>query len=156
MTANASNDPSPVPTGHVLLCYASPYGGDRLLSKVAALCEEREARLSVLLPVIDEAPPRACCGIQGEQWGRLVDEDARDALRQAARRLTDLGVDPERLVLEAGPSIPEVVERAAAQWGCTIVAAARKRRPWSGGLSRRQLTALRRDVGRELVELSDA
>ena len=145
-----------MPSDHVLLCYSISTGSDTLLPAVAALCETRGARLSVVLPVIDQALPRGCCGIQGDHWRQLVDADAREALRHASRRLTSLGAQPKHVALEVGPSIPDVVAQAAARWDCTIVVAPAKRRPWSGGLSRRQVKALRRHGGRELVELAGA
>ena len=117
------------------------------------LCAARSARLSVVLPMIDAAVPGGCCGIQGDHWRLIIDQDARDALRRTARLLTSLGAHPEHVALEAGSSIPQVIEQAAMRWGCTIVAVAGKRLPWSGGLSRRQLKALRRVGGRKLVEL---
>jgi nucleotide-binding universal stress UspA family protein len=138
---------------HVLLCCPGSTGDDRLLSEVTALCSARGARLSVVLPMVDAAVPRGCCGIQGDHWQRIIDQDARNALTRTARRLTSLGARPEHVALEAGPSIPEVVEQAATRWDCTIVAVAGKRRLWSAGLPRRQLKALRRSGGRELVEL---
>ena len=142
-----------MPPDHVLLCCPSSTGDDRLLTEVTALCATRGARLSVVLPVVDAAVPRGCCGIQGDHWRRIIDQDARSALRRTARLLTSLGAHPEHVALEAGPSLPEVIEQAATRWGCTIVAVAGKRRLWSVGLSRRQLKTLRRVGGRELVEL---
>jgi hypothetical protein len=142
-----------MPPDHVLLCCPGSTGDDRLLTEVAALCSARGARLSVVLPMVDAAVPRGCCGIQGDHWRRIIDQDARDALRRTARHLTSLGAHPEHVALEPGPSVPEVVDQAATRWGCTIVAVAGKRRLWSAGLPRRQLRALRRRGGRELVEL---
>jgi hypothetical protein len=103
--------------------------------------------------MVDAAVPRGCCGIQADQWRRIIDQDARNALKRTARHLTSLGAHPEHVALEAGPSIQDVVEHTATRWDCTIVAVAGKRRLWSAGLSRRQLRALRRSGGRELVEL---
>jgi nucleotide-binding universal stress UspA family protein len=145
-----------MPPDHVLLCFPNSSGNDRLLTEVTALCAARSARLSLVLPVVDAAVPRGCCGIQADHWRRIVDEDARDALRHATRLLTSLGADPEHIALETGPSIPEVVARAATRWDCTIVAVAGRRRLWSTGLSRRQLKALRRSAGRELIELGSS
>jgi hypothetical protein len=142
-----------MPPDHVLLCCPSSTGDDRVLIEVAALCSARDARLSVVVPMVDAAVPSGCCGIQADHWRRIIDQDARIALQRTARHLTSLGTHPEHVALEVGPSIHDVVEHTATRWDCTIVAVAGKRRLWSAGLSRRQLRALRRSGGRELVEL---
>jgi hypothetical protein len=133
------------------MCYLHSANSDATLRQVADLCAVLDARLSVVMPVIDTAIPDGCCGIQGEHWRRLTDEDSRDAMRRAvalldspARQRGDRG----------GPSVPETARRAAARCACDVTAVSAKRYPWSSaGLSRRQLKRLRRAAPREVVEL---
>jgi hypothetical protein len=88
--------------------------------------------------VVDEAVARGCCGIQGDVWRRLVDDDARHALRKAAQTLRRLDCGPEEAALQTGASVEAIITQAAAEWNCDVVAAQIKRRPWSVGLSPRQ------------------
>jgi sugar phosphate isomerase/epimerase len=139
---------------HVLLCYLRPARSDAVLRQVAELCAERGTSLSVVMPVIDAAIPDGCCGVQGEQWRRLTDEDSRDALRRAVHILESLGCAPADAAIEVGPSVPEIAQRAAARCGCDAIAVSAKRHPWSsGGLSRRQLDRLRTAQPRDVIEL---
>ena len=139
---------------HVLLCYLRPAGSEALLRQVADLCTERGASLSVVLPVIDAAIPDGCCGIQGEQWRRITDEDSRDAMRHAVDLLETLGCAPTNAAIEVGPSVPEIALRAAGRCGADAIAVSAKRHPWSnGGLSRRQLDRLRTAQPRDVIEL---
>jgi hypothetical protein len=139
---------------HVLLCYLRPARSDGMLRQVAELCAKRRASLSVVMPVVDAAIPDGCCGIQGEQWRRLTDEDSRDAMRHAVDLLESLGCAPANAAIEVGPSVAEIAQRAAARCGCDAIAVSAKRHAWSsGGLSRRQLERLRNAAPREVIEL---
>jgi nucleotide-binding universal stress UspA family protein len=140
---------------HLLLCYFGTGVNQDVLRQTAELCEMAGARLSLVLPVVDATIPDGCCGIQGEHWRRLTDEDTRDAARRAVELLSTLGCPPANVAIESGASVAEIARRAAARYGCDAVAIARKRRPWSsGGLSRRHLTELRREVRQEIFEFS--
>jgi hypothetical protein len=90
----------------------------------------------VVMPVVDAAIPDGCCGIQGEQWRRLTDEDSRDAMRHAVDLLESLGCAPANAAIEVGPSVPEIAHRAAARCGCAAIAVSIKRYPWSSGACR--------------------
>jgi hypothetical protein len=139
---------------HVLLCYLRPARSDAMLREVAGLCAQRGASLSIVMPVLDAAIPDGCCGIQGEQWRRLTDEDSRDAMRHAVDLLERLGCAPANAAIEVGPSVPEIAQRAAARCGCDAIAISAKQHPWSsGGLSRRQLNRLHNAQPREVIEL---
>jgi hypothetical protein len=139
---------------HVLLCYLRPTRSDAMLRQIADLCATRHANLSIVMPVIDAAIPDGCCGIQGEQWRRLTDEDSRDAMRHAVDLLETLGCAPANAAIEVGPSVPEIALRAAGRCGADAIAVSAKRHPWSnGGLSRRQLDRLRDTEAHEVIEL---
>jgi hypothetical protein len=141
-------------TNHVLLCYLRPARSDNLLRQVADLCARRRASLSVVMPVVDAAIPDGCCGIHGEHWRKITDEDSRDAMRHAVDLLESLGCAPANAAIEVGPSVPEIAQRAAARCGCDAIAVSAKRHPWSSGaLSRRQLGRLRDAEAREVIEL---
>jgi hypothetical protein len=138
---------------HVLLCYLRSAQSDNVLRQVADLCARRGAQLSVVMPVIDAAIPDGCCGIQGEQWRRITDEDSRDAMRRAVQLLDSLGCSPANAAVEVGPSVPEIARRAAARCACDVIAVTAKRHRWSSaGLSRRQLKWLRHAEPREVIE----
>jgi nucleotide-binding universal stress UspA family protein len=140
---------------HVLLCYLGRGQSDRTLRAVAELCKESDARLSVVLPVVDAAAPSGCCGIQGTQWLRLMEQEERDAARRAVRLLESYGCSPTEVAIEVGASVPEIARAAAERRGCDLVAVTGRRWPWStGGLSRRQLGELRRRGPHEVLELS--
>lgn len=142
---------------HLLLCYFGSAQGHHGLHRAATLCEEVGQQLSVVLPIVDAPVADGCCGIQGEQWRRLTDEATRDDLERAVRFLESLGCRPVHVGIEAGSTIPDVVERAAVRWSCDAVAISPKRRPWSMvGLSRRRLRELRRSLKCEVVELRDS
>jgi hypothetical protein len=139
---------------HVLLCYLRPARSEALPRQVADLCAQRGASLSMVMPVTDAAIPDGCCGIQGEQWRRITDEDSRDDMRRAVDLLEGLGCAPAHATIDVGPSVPEIARRAAARCGCDAIAVSAKRHPWStGGLSRRQLGRLREAQPREAIEL---
>jgi hypothetical protein len=139
---------------HLLLCHVRPARSDAMLRQVADLCAERGASLSIVMPVIDAAIPDGCCGIQGEQWRRITDEDSRDDMRRAVQLLESLGCAPADAAIEVGPTVPEIAQRAAARCGCDAIAVSAKRHPWSsGGLSRRQLNRLRNAQPREVIVL---
>jgi nucleotide-binding universal stress UspA family protein len=139
---------------HVLLCYLRSGRSDTMLRDVAAACAELGAKLSVVMPIVDAAIPDGCCGIQGEQWRRLTDEDSRDALRRAVHLLDSLGCPPVDAAIEVGPSVPEIARSAAARCECDVIAVGARRHAWSGGgLSRRQLERLRDAQPREVLVL---
>jgi nucleotide-binding universal stress UspA family protein len=138
---------------HVLLCYFGSADSDATLRRAAQFCRRAGAELSVVLPVVDGPVADGCCGIQGEHWQRLTDEDARRALAHAVRLLDDRGSPAMNVAVEAGASIAEIAQQAAMRWECDLVAVRRKPRPWSGGLSRRRVKALRRSLDCELIEL---
>lgn len=77
---------------HIMLCYLGSAESDDVLRGAVELCEESGAELSVLLPVIDSPVPGGCCGIQGEHWRRLMDDETRNAAERAERALTAWGV----------------------------------------------------------------
>jgi hypothetical protein len=140
---------------HVLLCYLGSGDNEPLLRQAAELCERCGADLSLVLPIIDGAVPDGCCGIQGEHWRQLTDEGTRDAAQRAVQLLARLGAPPVNVAIEAGPSLAAVAGRAAVRYGCDVIAIGRKRAPWSsGGLSRRQLQALRREQSHGVLELT--
>jgi nucleotide-binding universal stress UspA family protein len=139
---------------HVLLCCSGSGESDEALRRVAALGQGGRVDVSVVLAVIDQPLARGCCGIQGNQWQRLMDEYSDDALRDVVRRLERLGCPPAHTAVAVGPSSADVVQRFATQWRCDVVAVAPKRWPWSTrGLPRRRLDALHRSVALPLVEL---
>jgi hypothetical protein len=145
----------PMSPRHVLLCYLGTGDNEQLLRQAAELCERSGAELSLVLPVIDGAVPDGCCGIQGEHWRRLTDEDTRDTAQRAGRLLERLGAPPVNIAIEVGPSLADIASRAAERCGCDFIAIGRKRAPWSsGGLSRRKLQALRRTQPHGVVELT--
>jgi nucleotide-binding universal stress UspA family protein len=138
-----------------LLCYLGPADRDEVLREAAQLCDESGADLSVVLPVIDARLPDGCCGIQGEHWRRLMNEETRDAAERAERLLEGWGRPPSNLVVEVGASVSDVVSRAAERLGCDVVAVSRKRRRWStSGLPRRELQALDRATPGTVLELA--
>jgi nucleotide-binding universal stress UspA family protein len=139
---------------HALLCYFGSAESD--LRQAAALCESAGARLSVVLPVVDAPLAGGCCGIQGEHWQRLMHADTRDALERARRLLESIHSRPVNVAVEAGSSVTEALQQAARRWACDVVAVRRKRRPWSGGLSRRRVKALRRSLDLEVIELGNS
>jgi hypothetical protein len=74
------------------------------------------------MPVIDMAVPDGCCGIQGDDWRRLTDEDFRDAMRRAVAVLDSLGCSPASAAIGVGrgPAIDsrgQLVDRTPAKWG---------------------------------------
>jgi hypothetical protein len=143
----------PMRAEHVLLCYFGS-ANDHVLGDAAALSRSAGARLSVVLPVVDAPVPDGCCGIQGQQWQRLMDEESRAALEGAVRRLESLDCPVANAAIEVGDSLADVVQRCLTGWGCDVVAVSPKRRPWStGGLSRHGLEALRDNVTGAVVEL---
>jgi hypothetical protein len=144
----------PMRAEHVLLCYFGSTASDNVSGRAAALSHSAGARLSVVLPVVDAPVPDGCCGIQGQHWQRLMDEDSRVALESAVRRLESLDCRVANAAIEAGDSLADIVQRSVTSWGCDVVAVSLKRRPWStGGLSRRGLQALRHSVTGAIVEL---
>jgi hypothetical protein len=139
---------------HVLLCYFGSASNDHVLRPAAALSHRAGARLSVVLPVVNAPIPDGCCGIQGRQWQRMVDEDSRAALRSAVRLLESLECRPVNAALELGDSLASIVQGCVTRWGCDVVAVSPKRRAWStGGVSRGGLEELRRSVRCAVVEL---
>lgn len=140
---------------HVLLCYSNAYGDD-VLRQAAALCRASRASLSVVLPIVDGAIPDGCCGIQGDHWRRMMDEADREAELRAVSLLDRMGCRPQGIAVEAGPSLPQILQCAAERTGCDTIAVGRKRWPWStSGLSRRQLTKLRAGTTLPVLELPD-
>ena len=138
----------------MLLCYLRSARSDDVLRQSAGLCAESGATLSVVMPIIDATVRDGCCGIQGEQWRRIMDADSREAMRQAVRLLVSLGCPPASATIEVRPSVAEVAQRAAERCACDVVAVGGKRHPWSsGGLSRRQLDKLRQASQSEVVAL---
>ena len=128
---------------HVLLCLGGASDDDPAVPRAAALCRETGARLSVVVPIVDATAPRGCCGIQGEHWRTLLDEQTAEDLRRVARQLEQLCCRPDDVAIEVGASMPEIVTGTLQRLGCDLVLVSRRRRPWSGwGLSRRQLNAL--------------
>jgi nucleotide-binding universal stress UspA family protein len=141
---------------HVLLFYLGRTQSDDTLRSVAELCRRNDAQLSVVLPVVDAAVPSGCCGIDGEQWRRLMDEEDQAAGQRAVRLLESFGCSPNDVAIEVGRSVPDIAREAAERRACDLVAVSRKRWPWSaGGLSRRQLRQLRRGGANAVLELSD-
>ena len=141
---------------HLLLCYLGSGESDEILRQAAELCTASGARLSVLLPVVDTAVPDGCCGVQGEHWRRMMDEETKAAAARAEQRLTTFGCPPANVTIDVGPSMTEIALAAAARLGCDAIGVGRKRRPWSGGLSRRRLEALRRAAPGTVIELTAA
>jgi nucleotide-binding universal stress UspA family protein len=133
--------------GVVVACVVLTFGSLARCAPAAALCESEG--------LIDAPLARGCCGIQGDQWQRLMDADTRDALEQALRLLESIHSRPVNVAVEAGSSVTEALQQAAGRWACDVVAVSRKRRPWSGGLSRRGVKALRRSLDLEVVELGN-
>jgi nucleotide-binding universal stress UspA family protein len=139
---------------HIALYYLGSAHDERLLQQAAELCESSGAELSLVLPIVDGAVPDGCCGIQGDHWRRLTDEDTRGAARRAARVLEGLGCPPVNIAVESGPSLADIAARTAARYGCDVIAVGRKRRPWStAGVSRRQVNELRAACPQHVVEL---
>jgi nucleotide-binding universal stress UspA family protein len=116
---------------HVVLCYLGSAIRERLVREAAELCQASGAKLSLVLPIVDTTVPDGCCGIQREQWRALAGEATRDAARELARMLDAYGCPPVNVDIEAGPSVDEIAERAAARYGCDAIAIGRRRRPWS-------------------------
>lgn len=144
-----------MPRRHVLLLYLGPGKNDEVLQRATELCEHSGAQLSVALPVVDGAIPSGCCGIQGEQWRSMMDEDTRESAQRAMRRLQSLGCTPASVDIEVGSSIADIAQRAGARCSCDVIAVPPKRRPWSSdGLSRRQIEKIRRAGPIELLELA--
>jgi nucleotide-binding universal stress UspA family protein len=142
---------------HVALCYLGTADDEQLLRRAAELAARSGARLSLVLPIVDGAIPDGCCGIQAEHWQRLVEEDARGAAQRAVQCLEEFGCPPVNVALELGPSLAEIARRAAARYGCDVIAVGRKRPPWSSaGMSRRHVNALRAACPQEVVELLPA
>jgi nucleotide-binding universal stress UspA family protein len=141
-----------LPSEHILLCYLGSGDSDDVLRQAAELSRASGARLSVLLPVVETAVPDGCCGVQGEHWRRLMDEATRDAARHAERVLTALACAPANVAVDVGHSISEIALAAAERLSTDAIAVGRKRYPWSGGLSRRQLNQLRRAAPGRIVE----
>jgi hypothetical protein len=137
----------------LLLCYSSPYD-DQILGQAAELCRASRSTLHVVLPVVDVAAADGCCGIQGEHWQRLMDDADRDAKLHAIERLEQLGCRQPHVDIELGRSVPEIAQRAAQRIGCDAIAVARRRWPWSSGLSQRQLTRLRAATTLDVLELA--
>jgi nucleotide-binding universal stress UspA family protein len=139
---------------HIALYYLGSAHDERLLQQAAELCEGSGAELTLVLPIVDGAVPGGCCGIQGEHWRRLTDEDTRDAAQRAVQVLEGLGCQPVNVAVEVGPSLADIAARTAARYGCDVIAIGRKRRPWSSaGVSRRQVNELRAACPQEVVEL---
>jgi nucleotide-binding universal stress UspA family protein len=125
-----------------------------VLRATAELCASG-AKVSVVLPVADAAMPRGCCGIQGEQWRRLIDEDVHEAAQRAVHVLEGMGCRPTEVAIEVGPSVAEAVQQAATARGCDLIAVGAKRHPWSsGGLSKRKLKKLRRAGPNDVLVLA--
>jgi len=138
-----------------MLCYLRPAEADQVLREAVALCEESGAKLSVLFPVVDAPVPDGCCGIQGEHWRRLMDEETRNAAGRAEQLLRAWGCPPANVAVQAGPSIYDIVLLAASRYGCDVIAVRRRRRRWSiGGLPRRELRELHRAAPGRILELS--
>lgn len=109
----------------------------------------------MVLPVADAAMPSGCCGIQGEQWRRLIDEDVHEAAQRAVAVLEGMGCRPTEVAIEVGPSVAETVQQAATARGCDLIAVGAKRHPWSsGGLSKRKLKKLRRAGPNDVLALA--
>jgi hypothetical protein len=140
---------------HVALyCLGSPHD-EQLLRQAAELCKSCGADLSLVVPIVDGAVPDGCCGIQGEHWRRLIDDDIRDAAQRAVRALQGLGCAPVNIAVEVGPSLADIAARTAARYGCDVIAVGQKRRPWSSaGASRRQVNELRAACTQDVVELA--
>jgi hypothetical protein len=140
---------------HVALYYLGSAANKQLLRQAAELCASAGAELSLVLPIVDEAVPDGCCGIQGSHWRRLIDEDIRDAAHRAARLLEGVGCSPANVAVEVGPSLADIAARTADRFGCDVLAIGRKRRPWSiTGASRRQINELRAACSLHIVELA--
>lgn len=137
---------------HILLCHSSGYG-DAFLSQAAELCRASRAKLTVVLPVVDVRAADGCCGIQGDQWRRLMDEADREAGLRALDVLDRMGCRPQHVAVEVGPSLPQIAQRAAERAGCDTIAVGRRRWPWSSGLSRRRLAKLRAGTMLPVLEL---
>jgi hypothetical protein len=144
------------PPQHVLLLYLGSGKNDEVLHRAAELCEHSGAQLSVALPVVDAAIPRGCCGIQGEQWRSMMDEETRESALRAMRLLQGLGCTPASVDIEVGSSIPDIAQQAGTRCSCDVIAVSAKRRPWSmGGLSRRQIKRIRRAGPIQVLELTE-
>jgi nucleotide-binding universal stress UspA family protein len=143
-----------VASEHVILCYLGSGESDDVLRQAAQLSRASGARLSVLIPVVEVAVPDGCCGVQGEHWRRLMDDETRAAARHAERVLTALGCPPANVIVDGGRAISAIALEAAERLGADAIAVGCKRRPWSGGLSRRQLVRLRRAARGRIVELA--
>lgn len=129
--------------GGVLLCLAGTSEEDPAVPRAAELCRESGARLSIVVPLVDVAAPRGCCGIQGEHWSTLLDEQTAEDVGRVTRLLEHLGCRAEDVEIEVGPSVREIVLAATERLGSDLVVVSRRRRPWSGwGLSRRELRSL--------------
>ena len=127
---------------HILLCLPGASRDDPAVQRAAELCRTPGARLSVIVPVVDAAAPRGCCGIQGEHWRTLLDEQTAEGVARAAGQLEHLGCRAD-IEIEVGVSVRDIVLAATERLGCDLVVVSRRRRPWSGwGLSRRQMNTL--------------
>ena len=134
-----------MPLNHVLLCLVGVSERDPAIAQTADLCRASGAKLSVIVPVIDAVAAGGCCGIQGDHWQRLLDEQTAEAVRDAVAQLARLRCRPETVEIVVGRSIAEVVEVSSSRLGCDRVVVNRRHRPLSGsGLSRRQVASLRR------------
>jgi len=139
---------------HIALYYLGSADNEQLLRQAAELCQASGAGLSLVLPVVDGAVPDGCCGIQGEHWRRLIDEDTHDTAQRAARILEAVGCSPANVAVEVGPSLADIAARTADRYGCDVMAIGRKRRPWSSaGASRRQVNELRAASPLDVLEL---
>lgn len=150
------NDPmSSAPTlRHVLLCLVEASDNDPAVARAAQLCRNSGAKLSVVIAVVDAAAPRGCCGVQGDRWRKLLDDETAERVRHAALELDHLCCRPEAVEIEVGPSVGDIVVAATDRLGCDRVVVSRRPRLWSGwGLSGRQLASLRR-TGMPLDELN--
>jgi hypothetical protein len=134
-----------------------PHGTVQLrhVAEPIELCASSGAELSLVLPIVDEAVPDGCCGIQGAHWRQLIDEDTRDAAQRAAWLLEGAGCSPANVAVEVGPSLADIATRTADRFGCDVIAIGRKRQPLSNaGASRRQINELRAACSLLIVELA--
>ena len=149
-----SSDARTTQPARVLFCSTGFTVDDKVMSEVAAYCAHAGAEASVVLALLDGPAAGGCCGIQGPQWERLMEDHARDALEEVKAGLRRLGCHVVAASVETTSSFAEAVNRGVARWDCDVVVVPARRQPWSrDGLSRRQLRELRRTAQREVVEL---
>lgn len=139
---------------HILLLLVGAPTNDGTLALVASLADGGGARLSVVLGVVDSPLSGGCCGIQAQQWQRLLDDGSRAELHRVVVGLRSRGCEPVNADVQVGNALADIVERSLESWDCDLVVVARRHRPWSSaGLTERRLRRLRRSVRCDVVEL---